>query len=95
MLFIIAKVPDIIKGIMGQKDLGFGSAIGEAMGPLKTAGQVGQQYAIGSGLGYTASKLRGVPSPSKQRKHLGAIPAKWGQRVENLRKSLQNLKLSS
>jgi len=41
MLFIIAKVPDIIKGIMGQKDLGFGSAIGEAMRPAETVGKFG------------------------------------------------------
>ncbi len=40
-LLILAQIPDIIRNAMGIKDPGFGTAIGEAFGPVKTGAKYG------------------------------------------------------
>lgn len=44
ILLMMPKIPEMVKQAFGQKPMPYGAAIGEALGPVKTAARYPVQY---------------------------------------------------
>ncbi|MFO7922746.1 MAG: hypothetical protein R6U58_03565 [Bacteroidales bacterium] len=89
-LVFLVRVPDIIRKAMQVE--GLGSAIGGIL-PFEQYGELGKQYAIGTGLTTTETKLRSAE------KKAGSLKAKqryqkWANRVRTIHNAAKNMKAS-
>lgn len=65
-ILMIPKVADMVEGFLSGKPIGYGAAIGEALGPVTTVGKMASGSAVGYGAAKVADTLGGIKLTPQQ-----------------------------